>query len=510
MPVVSVNPGAIKPPAGIPDNPCGVDFAKLDALDGLGKYNKDLFLKSLLGFALGMLPGPMADIINNETVVPQEFPGIGAMLGVASMLLDTKAAPPNLQGLWTSVSGNCQSGYAEATSAFDPGLQTFETALANISSAASLSPITISAVSAAYAAVRDGADPMEPRIQAGLRAACFPFLSDSAAIFDAYDAAAVLKSGVGNLRTPLTASARVHVAAPTSLSTTENLARFGVSQQLVAAGAAGRSLRLDQINGIANLPRAAANMSGPDALRTLSILRQTCTAVDDFYGVTTPGFGAIGWESMTRDLATSISSSEIVDVASEAAGFSVFNPEAIMADVAGVVDRFLARALSQGGSDNLAAQAATEFRTAVGVGFTAASAVATIYASPNGMTSTFSNTLGIMQSFGSANAINSMIGGNFSGLFGLASGQLSNPKLSLLRQWRNCLAQQHAVDPSTLQILDAKIRQEESTANVAWPITLGQFDANGYFSKTKKIAKALEKVQDAILKNKPLQIGTTV
>jgi hypothetical protein len=374
---------------------------------------------------------------------------------------------------------------------------------------AKVSPEVIGLVSGAYKAIRSGADPMDPRIQAALRSSSAPFDEGSKEAFQAYDSAQALKTTVDALRTPLTATSRIHTAAPKALSTVGGLAIFGASQQLVKSGAAGQSLRLDQINGISNLTPAQLNMSGADALRTLSILRQTSTAVEEFYGMSVPGFGAVKWESMTRDLSVSVANSAIVGVAEEAAGFAPISPDQIMVGISSTVDQFLSRALSQGGSDNLADAAVIDFGTAVDAGLTAASTVATIYASLGGMSETFENTLSVMQQLGSSAAINQMVGGDFSGLFGLASGVISNPKLALLRAWRDCL-QNKGVSPEYLQILDAQIKQEESTANVGWAMTISVFDANGYFHDATSIVKALRKIKEAILKNKPVQVGTTV
>lgn len=505
--VTGANPGQIKPPSGLPTNPCGVDFAKLDQLDGLGKFSAESFFKSLLGFALGgMLPGPLSQIVNNQTIVPQEFPGIGALLGVASMLLETGSAAPNLQGLWGSVSGNCLSSSQDVAGSYAPDMEAFKAALANMPKAV-VSESSMAAISSSFAAIKAGGDPLDPRIQAGLVVSCVPFQAGSDVIFRAYDAAAALKNRTNDLQTPLNSSARVHAAAKTALYTVNNIARFGVSQQLTTSGVAGRNLILNQINGAPNLSPGAMNMCGPDALKTLSILRQTCTAVDQFYG--TSGYGSIDWESMTRNLGNEISAGAIEAVADEAAGLGAFTATEIMTGVNGTVDSFLARALCQGGSDNLADAASLEFGNAVGVALTATGAVATIYASASSMTQNFSNTLSVMQSFGSTSAINQMIGGNFTGLFGLASGKVSDPKLALLRSWQSCLAQRDGTDPVTLQILGSKINEEESVANVGWAMNIGQFDANGYFNKAKALVKSIQKVQDAILQNKPIQGGTT-
>jgi len=501
--VAGINPGQIAAAAGISSNPCGVDLDKLDALSGLGKFNKSLFTASLLDFALKMLPGPMAEIINSDTVLPQELPGIGAMLGAASMLLEPKAAPANMTGLWGSVSKNCETGYAEASSGFSPSLASFGAALSNMPAMAVSSDV-IASISAAYSSVSGGALPTSARIQAALSAGCSPFSAGgSDAAFQAYDAVQQLRLTIGSLKTPLTAANRIHAAAANSLASVVTLAGFDVSEQLRLSGLAGMKLRLDQINGIANLSPASSNMCGPDALKTLSILRQTCDAVDAFYGKGTPGFGAIDWDSMTRDLAIAIAESAISDLAAEAAGFLPFSPDKIMADIGASADSFLARGLCAGGSGNLADSAIKDFNAAANVGLTAVKTIGTIYATAGAMSATFQSTLSIMQSFGASSAINQMIGGNFGGLFGLASGQITNPKLALLRQLRSCMAE-HKVDPAKLQIIDGKIKAEEAKANTAWAMVLGPFDANGFFAKTKKLSDAEKKVQNAIL------AGTTV
>lgn len=511
MPIISVQPPTMAAPssaanpgtAGGVSATCG-DLSQLQELQGIGKYDSKKLFKSLLGFALGMLPGPMGKIASNQEMLPQEFPGFGALLGAASMLLDPQGGVSGLQGLWGAVSGNAHGEYAAIASGFGGDVQSLAAAFATFPKVA-VSTDSIAIVRAAAERIVAGASPQNAGIQAAMSRACFTFGGDTQRVFDLYGAATSLQGLAGDLRTSLGASARVFSASGNALSTIGQLSANGINQQFTQAGVTGLGYDIDQIRSIANLPSSAFNTCGPDMLRTVSILQQACRTATDFYS--TAGFGNFDWEQMTLNFIDSVSAAELQGIADRAAGFSSFTPDGVIGGITNHIDGFLAQALCSGGSDNLANGFVDGFGKKVGEGLTAVATVATIYATIKQLTDSFKTTLSVMNQLGANKAINSMVGGNFAELFGLASGSVTNEQISKLRGIRDCLQQRTPPDPQALAIVSAELQKAESVANTKWAMTLKVFDANGYFNSAQKFEEAKSRVKNNIANNTPIKLG---
>lgn len=505
MPFIGIKPVILKTVGSAQIGKCA-DISVISKYRSKGKFSRKKLGQTLIAFAMeSMLPGAMKKIMSNQKLRPQELAGLGAAFGVGAMLGDAAGAAGNLQGLWGFVAGNARDEFINIAGSLSGGVQDLGTRLRSLPSA-SVSTQNIEAVRAASALVTAGASAQNSGIKAALNRTCLTFGGESQKIFEAYDAALVLRNLAMNLETSANAASRVFSSAGNAMATVNQLATAGINQQLTDTGLKGLQQDIDQIRSIANLPDSAFNMCGPDAFRTMSIMRQACTAVDGF--MSADGFAGFDWENLTRDYVDAMLSSEIGALADKAAGFTSFSGSDLVNGITETTDNFLSNALCSGGSDNLADGFASEFGQKVGEGIAAVSAVATLYSTGKEMTQTFKTALGAMQSVGAGGAINDMIGGNMNGLFGLASGQVSSAQLSALRELRECLGKEAGADPQALAIVNSEIQKAESTSNNRWGMVLGTFDANGYFDKAKTLRDAKDKTNTSIANGTAITLQT--
>lgn len=505
MPIINVSSFPLSAPKTLLKQGCG-DLSVVARQAGLGKFDSANLFNSLVAFGIKqMLPGPLSRIVNNQTLLPQELPGLGALMGAAALLLDPKNAASNLQGLWGVVSKNAEGEFKTTAANLAVDLARFQKAIALMPKTA-MDMDAINGLKQASASIKAGASPMQPAMRAQLGLACLAMGSGTQLIYDAYDASVLLRRVISDLENPLKASARVLGSASNVLTNVEFAALNGINKQLSDAGVQGLEFDLNQLSSLANMPASAFDQCGPDAMKTLAITRQACQAVSNF--LSTAGFGSIDWQNMTTDLRDALLAGAIDSVAARAAGFAAVDATRIVSDIDGVVDRFLAQALCGGGSDNLSHGMADEFGDAVGKGLAAAATVSTVYSTAVVLTQSFQNSLAFMQQMGSTKAINSIIGGDIASLFGLASGAVSNPELAALRAMRECLIKNGA-DTQKIAIVDAKIHDKESAANTNWAMSLGLADAAGYFNQAQKVEKSKDQIKNNILNGTEIQLATT-
>jgi hypothetical protein len=293
-------------------------------------------------------------------------------------------------------------------------------------------------------------------------------------------------------------------ASKQTLVTAKKLAPYGVNQQFSDAGTAGVEFNLQQLEGLKNHPPAFFDPGGPDAIKSAAILRQACASVETFYSAN--GFGTSDWKEVTKTFADTVTTGGIAQIAETTSNFKNFSSDDIILNTQSQINTFLASAMRDGGSTNLATGFNEGFSTAIGAAATGLQTVETLYAATEEMTQTFRNTIAIMEQFGSSSAIESVLGGNLDLLFGLASGQITSPYIAALRALRDCLKEAEG-NEAAIAIIEAQIKKAESLENNQWILKIGKFDLLGYFAKAQKVLDSFNEIRDNYIKGTTIRVG---
>lgn len=474
---------------------------QLDKLETVGKYNPDR-LKGFMSFLISQLVSPqIGGLINNQTLLPEQLPFIGAVSGASTMLMDP-AAGQNLQGFWSSVATSATGSFSGVSADVTSGSQGFQSLLAGMGQG-QLDAGAINHASDQMNRFLTGQIPSgnPSEIRDSLEGICRSMGPTSRKLFDTYEAGGALKSLVFQTVPPLQTAASILPAAANSISSIGLIGGTHVSTSVGGNGFGTLLQDLQRINGAANA--TLFDPCHPNGIQTLSVLSASCQAIDLFYSQS--GSGSVDWKDLGNQFASAVATDAMRDLAFRASGFPAINPNSVSDTCIGLIDQFMSIGLCQGGSDNLATEFGNGLSRTLLQGGSILSAVNSIYASPSGISDPANTAIAIMQNTGAVSSINSMLGGNLDQLFNLVGGDMG-PIQSIAQSLRE--AAKKSGDPVVRQIVEDKIETAKRQQNVKWAMTINPFGLMGRFAAARKAKEAQDKQKKNLVEGKKPDTGS--
>ena len=436
------------------------------------KFDFSKFSVTLFGSILGgFMPPGLKKLTSRDSLLPRDLPFFSVSAMGAHLLTDPNVAT-SMMGLWNSVSQQAVTDVKRLTDGMSADLVNLTQSFDAMKATTLNTDLVRQAGDRVIQVLNDPngfSDPSIFRSQVG--AVCQALGGTSRGIFAAYDLASNFKASVTNLTDALTIPQMVSSAAGNLLTSAASSANSSIYRQLSNAGITGAAFDLSHLGGLSG--KIFAGPCSPSALDELTVLRQACQAIDDFYS--SEGLGSIDWGGLAQDFINRTSTAAMAKLANRATNTLSFTAKEITDPINSAVDDALRAAFCQGGNSETKNKLAAKIGTQVSQAISAAGTVATIYATGVEMTSLFSLGLSNLQIMGAGNAVNQIIGGNFDQFFNAGSAAVLGVEGTVLAL-QKCAASSN--DPVVKAIAAASIKEVISKANLSGYLKVGAGDAN--------------------------------